>query len=248
MVWNRRARLRIFFVFQLICFTQIQFAFSQNSEQPVWSDEQWQQAKDGMGYEDFPKEKTEEKKEEKKPDQPYDSGGFETQQDIDSSWNFGSIFSSSIAKFIGIILLLVILIVVVYFFMQGTKSNKDSKVQLAFDNMPDVLEDLPEETDLERFLRMSLDSGDYKTAIRILYIMIIQRMHERNWIVWKKDKTNRDYLNEVRSRKSYGQFREITLFYEIVWYGDNEISSTEFHTLKSLFDRYKGSVNDGTDA
>ncbi|MFM9985238.1 MAG: DUF4129 domain-containing protein [Flavobacteriales bacterium] len=234
-------------MFQLICFTQIQFAFSQNAEQPVWTDEQWEQAKGGMGYEDFPKEKTEEKK-EKPPQDPIDPGDFETQEDIESSWSLGTIFSSSMAKFIGIMLLLVILIVVVYFFMQGTKSNKDSKVQLAFDAMPDVLEDLPEETDLERFLRMSLEAGDYKTAIRILYIMIIQRMHERNWIIWKKDKTNRDYLNEVRSRKSYGQFRDITLVYEIVWYGDNEISGTEFHALKSLFDTYKGSVNDGTDA
>lgn len=240
--------MRALIMILFICCLQIPTCFSQDQGEQVWSDEQWQQAKGGMGYENYPEEKSKELEEEKKPEEPFSDGDFETQQDIDSNWSFNSLFSSSVAKFIGIMLLLVILIVVVYFFMQGQKANKDSKVQLAFDSMPDVLEDLPEETDLERFLRTSMDSGDYKTAIRILYIMIIQRMHERNWIIWKKDKTNRDYLNEIRSKRTYSQFREITLFYEIIWYGDNDISGTEFHKLKSLFDSYKGSVNTGMDA
>ncbi len=248
MDWNRKVRMRIFFLIQLLCFSQIQFVVAQNPEQQVWTNEQWQQAKDGMGYEEYPEEKNEKKEDEKKPQEPYSNGDAVIEENRSSNWSLDSIFTSSIAKFIGIMLLLVILIVIVYFFMQGSRSNKDSKVAVSFDSIPDVLESLPQETDLERFLRLSLEAGDYKTAIRILYIMIIQRMHERNWIIWKKDKTNRDYLNEVRSRRSYREFRDITLFYEIIWYGDNEISGTEFHKLKSLFDSYKLSVNDGADA
>ncbi len=249
MDWNKKANMRILFLIQLICFLQMPMVFAQNPDQPVWSDEQWQQAKGGMGYENYPAEKIEkEENSPQTPEEPYSNEDFVTEEDFDSGWSIDSLFTSSIAKFIGIMLLLVILIVVVYFFMQGNNSNKNEKVQLAYDTLPDLLVDLPEETDLDRFLRMSLESGDYKTAIRILYIMIIQRMHERNWIIWKKDKTNRDYLNEVRPRRSYSQFRDITLVYEIIWYGDNEISGTEFHKLKSLFDNYKVTVNSDIDA
>lgn len=237
-----------FILMLLVVITGVVTMHAQSGSEPVWTDDQWQQAKEGIEYKEYPTEKKKTVKDEMKQQEEDDVVEFETEESQSSSWSLDGVFSSSMAKFIGIMLLLVILIVIVYLFMQSKVGNKDSKVPLAAESMPDVLEDLPQETDLERFLRLSLEAGDYKTAIRILYIMIIQRMHEHNWIIWKKDKTNRDYLNEVRPRPSYSQFRDITLVYEIIWYGDNEISGTEFNKLKSLFDSYKGEIRNSTHA
>lgn len=245
MAWSRKVNAFIVALVTLVFLAGSSDLLSQGN--PVWSDDQWKQAKDGMGYEKAPAEKQEEEKNEE-PEE-FQNEEFQTEEDYeDSNWSFRSIFSSSTSKFIGVILLLIILIVIVYFIMQGAGSNKDMKVPIALESMPEVLNDLPEETNMERFLRLSLEAGDYKTSVRILYIMIIQRMHENSWIVWKKDKTNRDYLNEVRSRKSYVQFRDITLVYEIVWYGDNEITSTEFDRLRPVFDQLRKAVNDAANA
>ena len=50
------------------------------------------------------------------------------------------------------------------------------------------LEDDPMESDLDRFLREAMENHDYRLAIRIYYIMLLKALHEKNFIIWKKDK------------------------------------------------------------
>jgi Domain of unknown function (DUF4129) len=64
-----------------------------------------------------------------------------------------------------------------------------------------------------------------------------------NLIAWKKDKTNRDYLNEIRGRNNYNDFRQLTLVYEIVWYGDTPVKQEEFSNVHRLFNTFKSNLN-----
>lgn len=208
----------------------------------LWSDEQWQKAKEGIEYTkpEEAKEKEEEEEEEE-----------EKELNSKDSWNISewltAIFTSPTGKLIAILVIIGLLVFLLIRLIVNRTSDK--KVS---DIPTDVYiwqneEDIPEETDMERHLREALESGNYKIAVRILYLIVIRQLHENKIIIWKKDKTNRDYLNEMRQRSDYKNFREVTHIYEVVWYGDFDINVTEFEKIQSVFSSYKNRINGNTE-
>jgi hypothetical protein len=99
------------------------------------------------------------------------------------------------------------------------------------------------ETDLDRFLRDALSKGNYALAVRLYYLQIIKDLSERQAIRWAREKTNRDYLREMRPHLLHDSFRVATRAFERVWYGNQRISAEEYAQLepdfKSLLDKIR---------
>lgn len=91
------------------------------------------------------------------------------------------------------------------------------------------------ETDLERFLRAALANGNYALAIRLYYLQTIKDLSERGAIKWAKEKTNRDYLREMRNHTQHDAFRMATRTFERVWYGNDGLSADEFARMEPQF-------------
>lgn len=92
-----------------------------------------------------------------------------------------------------------------------------------------------QETDLQRFLRAALESGNYALAIRLYYLQIIKTLSERRAIAWSKEKTNRDYLREMRHHPQHDAFRQATRTFERVWYGNSGLQAEEYARLETQF-------------
>jgi hypothetical protein len=99
------------------------------------------------------------------------------------------------------------------------------------------------ETDIDKFLRLALESKNYKLAVRLLYLGVLQNLHEAELIIWKKEKTNRDYLSEMRQHRAYSELRELTLAFDIVWYGDTEIPESTYHQLSQAFKSFNDVIS-----
>jgi hypothetical protein len=128
----------------------------------------------------------------------------------------------------------------VYFLSANVKVDKSVKTDLEFDLFQ--MEEAVLESDFDRFLRLALEGNDYRVAVRILFLRLLQKLHESEWIIWKKNKTNQDFLNEVRNRENYIQFRDLTLAFEIVWYGDQKITKEQFDQLEYLFNSFQNNL------
>ncbi|MCW5923856.1 MAG: DUF4129 domain-containing protein [Saprospiraceae bacterium] len=100
-------------------------------------------------------------------------------------------------------------------------------VEITLDNLDTYLH----ESDLDRFLREALGRGNYTLAVRISYLRIIKNLSEQNALKWSPEKTNRDYLREMRGHSSAELFREATRIYEQVWYGNQPLSAAEYERL-----------------
>ncbi|MFN0274465.1 MAG: hypothetical protein ACKVPJ_01870 [Chitinophagales bacterium] len=97
------------------------------------------------------------------------------------------------------------------------------------------LDEKPMESDLERFLREALQRKDFRLAIRIYYLMILQALHEKEIISWRKNKTNKDYVIETSDRMFSQQFAGNTLLFEYVWYGEKMLEEVQFNKLHPSF-------------
>lgn len=214
----------------------------QLNEKKIWTDEAWQESIKEIRYEKEPE------KEEKQEPLEEEEAQVEYEEPFDwSDWLQG-VFLSDLAKIICIILVVALLTFLIIQLTRARIKSAKIKLQPVSAEIPTNLdEDLPE-SDLERYLRLALEKSDFKTAVRVLFLMSIQKMNELELIRWKKDKTNRDYLNEIRPLPYYGDFRELTLIYEVVWYGERNLIKTEFDQVKGAFDQYRQKLGTGHEA
>jgi hypothetical protein len=199
------------------------------STEQVWTDEDWQKAIDGVEYVQQPKK--EEKQKEK--------NDFEIPE-ATSRWN-GDWLTSPTTKVIVIIFTIALLIFTLVKLL-GNAGNANVKVLNNNISIQELTEENFIETDLEKLLRLALEANDYRSAVRILYLSTIQQLNAQGLILWKKDKTNKDFLREMRAHGEYKTFRDITLAYEIVWYGDRQIEQPQFSSLKQIVDSFSQKI------
>lgn len=95
-----------------------------------------------------------------------------------------------------------------------------------------------DEADLDPFLIEAIKNGNYKLAIRLYYLQIVQRLHFAGKIRWKRFKTNKHYLNEMLPQADYQTFKELTIVYEKCWFGPDIITQNHYDQVCPAFINY----------
>lgn len=151
-------------------------------------------------------------------------------------------FNQGVLKVVVVTLVILALVFLLWKIFGNKKFLRNSKIKNGEFSFLDEAEENLEESDLERFLREALEKKQYKIAVRIYYLMSIKELMLQNFIVWKKNKTNFEYLTEMRERQEFEHFHSLTRAFEIVWYGDVEIEEKEFAVLSPSFSNFIRSI------
>ena len=115
---------------------------------------------------------------------------------------------------------------------------RSRKISKSFNNFSiEKIENNIHETDLDRFIRKAVEEKKFVLAIRLYYLAIIKELSLSKMIKWKRDKTNRNYLNEIRSTSLFNPFKEVTRIFERVWYGQGNLDEKEYLSIKPKFDQ-----------
>jgi hypothetical protein len=85
-------------------------------------------------------------------------------------------------------------------------------------------------------------SGNYRLAVRLHFLQLLKNLSERNIIQYRQEKTNFDYLLQMRKSSFYQDFFRITRNYEYTWYGKFDINADAFSTMKSDFETFNRRV------
>jgi hypothetical protein len=194
-------------------------------KQHSFDKESWKKATRDLDYNETPEQP---KKEEKQKKQDYTPPPPEDNK----PW-----FESSAAQTALIIVAVAALDFILFKLMSGRVSNTKVKPQQGAYSIEQVEETL-HESDLEKFLLDAIQKKEYRLAIRIYYLMVIKSLSERDWITWKKDKTNNQYLSEMSARPDFALFRDLTRLFEYCWYGELTIDEQRFHLLRPRFDEF----------
>ncbi len=76
--------------------------------------------------------------------------------------------------------------------------------------------------------------GDLRGAIRKGYIALLCELDDRKIVRLSKDKTNRDYLRDVRGRSGlYSEMNDLTNNFERHWYGFEDANETDWEEFRS---------------
>lgn len=97
--------------------------------------------------------------------------------------------------------------------------------------------------DSETLLRNAIRNGNYRMAVRYLYLQTLSRLADRKLITINTNKTNYEYVNELRKQNFANEFASLTLKYEYVWYGEYPVDERLFKQLEDEFNRFNKTVN-----
>jgi len=89
--------------------------------------------------------------------------------------------------------------------------------------------------DFERRIKLARDAGNYNLAVRLMYLRALRQLSDKELIVYRPEKTNGDYLFQLRGSAYYDDFSRLTRSFDYVWYGKFPLSKEGYEMLEKDF-------------
>lgn len=96
--------------------------------------------------------------------------------------------------------------------------------------------------DFEKLIKETLKNGENRLAIRYYYLWLLKIMSAKQLIEWDVEKTNSDYLYEIKNTSIKSQFEYVSYLYNYIWYGEFELDEVTFVKAKKAFDNLINSL------
>ena len=153
-------------------------------------------------------------------------------------------WSGALLRVLAYTIVVGILVLLVYYVARYVSFDlKIERTKLESEGIDKPVEDI-EILDIRQLLEQAKRDGNYKLAVRLYYLQLLKKLNEQGAIVWKKDKTNREYLSELFSGNFFfDDIRRLTLSYEAVWYGDHDLRADSFDLLSERFENIYSKIN-----
>ncbi len=98
------------------------------------------------------------------------------------------------------------------------------------------IEENLEIAELDPIIKKAIAAKNFPLAIRLYYLAILKELTLAGAIKWKKDKTNRIYVQEMQPHPLMETFRHVTAIFERVWYGDTALDEAGFEQIQPSFE------------
>ncbi|GAB6012383.1 hypothetical protein [Viscerimonas tarda] len=140
-------------------------------------------------------------------------------------------------------LILLVLIVSTIIIMIALKTQNISlktlfgKQKLESEDAEFVAEDV-NKMNFDQLIAESMKAGNYRLAIRFLYLKNLKSLSDREFIKWNPNKTNYSYQYEIESARLRTKFLDTTLIFDFVWYGEFVLDENRFREAYHFFQEF----------
>lgn len=118
-------------------------------------------------------------------------------------------------------------------------SGKVVKGETADDMFSNNIHEIPYESAIQQ----AILAGNYSLATRLMYLQALKMLSDKNLIIWHQNKTNWQYVYELKNEKLRNGFRDITHIFEYVQYGHMPLSGEKFGIVQETFSNFKKQVS-----
>ncbi len=87
---------------------------------------------------------------------------------------------------------------------------------------------------LETMLAEALQQQEYRKATRVLYLMALKSLSEKELIHWQPGKTNHEYYRELGNHPSEVHFKQLGYYFEYTWYGNFTVSEVSYQQISQI--------------
>lgn len=111
----------------------------------------------------------------------------------------------------------------------------------SIENPVDLSDEIPEDIfaiNYQKEIDKAAAQGNYRLAVRLMFLRLLKNLAEKNIIQYKQDRTNFDYLLQLQATAYYSHFFRITRNYEYSWYGHFDVSEEAYKIIQRDFDQF----------
>ena len=147
-----------------------------------------------------------------------------------------------ILRIIPYVILLIILGLLIKFFLKVNMntmiSGKTEKANVSLSEDEEIINN----KNIQNLIDKAINQKNYRLAVRYYYLLVLQKLQENEVIDWEPQKTNEDYIKEIKQKTIIDKFKKLTYLYDFVWYGNFEINEVEFSKVASNFNELTTSI------
>lgn len=170
---------------------------------------------------------------------PKKQGSYRTNQgkeNIDTNISSGG---DGVFTVLGYFLLGGVVIGVFYMVLKDVKREQLTTTETI--NLDDI-EDIAS-IDFDQLLKEALVKNDYRLALRLKFLIILNKLTQTEKIKWKPYKTNRIYIRELKNTPHQSNFRNIANIFEYIWYGVSDVNLREYEAFSLEFESFLNSIS-----
>lgn len=156
-----------------------------------------------------------------------------------------TVFTKSI-EFTGLLIRLFAIILVgflLYFIIKyilGKDGNfifgkKNKKMDLNVEELHENIHEINFPESIARFEH----AEDYRSAVRYQFLFILKKLSDKNLINWNPEKTNKDYVAELKMPNLKKEFSELSYIFDYVWYGEFNVEEQSYQKFKNKYQEFK---------
>lgn len=88
----------------------------------------------------------------------------------------------------------------------------------------------------------AINEKNYRLAVRYLYLQTLQTLGANQQLYIAPQKTNYQYIQEIRPKDLQQMFALLTMHYEYAWFGDFNLSATQFNIIQQEFEQFNNRI------
>lgn len=141
-------------------------------------------------------------------------------------------------KFLGVLLGGYLVYVLVKFLIsKDYRLVSRRKVKQTIIKEEDIIENIQIINFIEN-IKIAEKRKDFRAAIRYYFWYVLKKLADRKYLVWNTEKTNHDYLKELKSETMNKTFANLLYIYEYIWYGEFGLDETQYKMFKKKFEDF----------
>jgi len=81
----------------------------------------------------------------------------------------------------------------------------------------------------------AINNEDYRLAVRYYYLQLLRQLNQKKLITYEFQKTNSEYLTEIKADKLRIEMKKVMRIYDFIWYGSFSLTEADFHFTQNNF-------------
>jgi len=103
-------------------------------------------------------------------------------------------------------------------------------------------ENIVRSENIGKLIEAAINDGDYRLAVRYYYLQLLRQLNQKKLINYEFQKTNSEYLNEIKADRLRAQLKKVMRIYDFIWYGSFSLTEPDFHLAQSNFQDLQTSI------
>jgi hypothetical protein len=121
---------------------------------------------------------------------------------------------------------------------RGLLFGKSNSAELKMNELNEDISNL----NFDDLIFSAIETKNYKLAIRYLYLKSLQLLSDQGVIELRENKTNHQYLSEIKNSRISVAFLNAMTIFEWIWYGEFSIDENTMNTSQDEFNELFGLI------